>query len=75
MEIKDYNPILGDIHTTKHMVTLSCDGHTQNISVAKMPSVLELMMNMMGIEMILGLETIKYDKLCLNFVKGCLIFK
>lgn len=72
--IKDYNPIIGDIRTTKHEVELSIGDMSQIVDVAKMPSTLEMMMRMIGVGFVMGLDSIESDRICIDFRKGTMLY-
>jgi len=72
--VEDFNPIFGKINATKHIVEMGIGGSSQNLAVAKMPNMLEMMMKMLGIDLVLGLDAIECDKICLDFLNGKLFF-
>lgn len=73
-EIHDYNPLLGDINTTTHNVTLGIDSYSSIINVALMPKLLNLMLNMINVDFLMGIDAIKTNRLCLDFMKKQLCF-
>ena len=69
-EVHDYNPILGEINVTKHEVTVGFDGFSKVIEVGKMPSMLELTMQMIGINFVMGLDCLDCDCFGLDLKDG-----
>lgn len=73
-DVHDYNPILGPIETTKHEVVLSMGDFSQNLVVAKSPMLLEQTLRMLNVSVILGLDAIECDKICLDFINQAIKF-
>lgn len=72
--IQDYNPVLGDFETTKHNVRLSLGEFEQNISVGKMPPLLEAVLSMISTGFVLGLDAIECDRICLDLKAPRLLY-
>ena len=73
-EIHDYNPILGEIRTSKHRSRIQIDDTNQNIEVGKMTPILEMTMKVLNVDAIIGLDSIDSDAFCIDFISCRLLF-
>ena len=73
-DVQDYNPLLGTINTTKHNVTLCIGDISTNVTVGKMPSLLEATLSIIGIDLVIGFDVLPSQKFCLDLTSNRLLF-
>lgn len=72
--IVDYNPIYGDIETTKVKLPVTIGSQTQEISMAIMTPNISKQLSMLGFKAILGINEIQWDKMSIDIRNNELVY-
>lgn len=73
-DITDFNPIIGQINTTKHDVSLTIGDKTTKITVGKMTSMIEMPLKMLAVNFVFGLNQIDANAICINLQENIISF-
>ena len=72
--LKDYNPQLGEINTTKHKVNIQLCGQNFDNEVGKMPGLMNLLMTTVGLDFLMGITPLGLSACRLDLKKYRLEF-